>query len=101
MERLVELLNEYEKEKGGRNLNEFEVSQTLDSLNYLRLFIQWLVENNKIDFSIIPNKIKGIWIPMKINWEIKYWFDSSDYCWLLILLSIQDNPIEFLISVLK
>jgi hypothetical protein len=38
---------------------------------------------------------------MKINWEIKYWFDSSDYYWLLMLLAIQDEPIEFLISILK
>lgn len=64
-------------------------------------FIKRLVENNKINFSIIPNKIKEIWIPMKINWEIKYWFDSSDYYWLLMLLSISDNPISDLISYLK
>ena len=49
MMKLIELLNEYRKEKGERSLNEFEVSQTLDSLNYLRLFIKWLLSNQKID----------------------------------------------------
>ena len=57
MEKLMELLNEYRKEKGERSLNEFEVSQTLDSLNYLRLFIKWLVENDKIDLLQLDNRI--------------------------------------------
>ena len=65
------------------------------------LFIEWLVENDKIDFTNIPNKIKEIWIPITIQGEIRYWFDSSDYYWLLMLLSIQDNPIEFLCEILK
>ena len=64
-------------------------------------FIEWLVNNNKINFLLIPNEIKEIWIPMKINWKIMYWFDSSNYYWLLMLLSIQDDPISFLISVLR
>ena len=64
-------------------------------------FIKWLVDNDKIDFDTIPNKIKEIWMPILIQWEIQYWFDSSDLYWLLMVLSIQDNPIEFLVSILK
>ena len=56
-------------------------------------FIQRLVENDKIDLM-----------------KLKKWIeDNKFYCakWgkitnmLLMLLSIQDNPIEFLISILK
>ena len=56
MEKLLKLLNKYRTEKGERNLNEFEVSQTLDSLNYLRLFIKWLVDNDKIDLEKLDKK---------------------------------------------
>ena len=129
MEKLIELLNEYEIDKDFRDyewrierktkermcwteimwmsweqftwayVDTDEMERIIISKRYW--FIKWLVENDKIDFSLIPNKIKEIWIPMKINWEIKYWFDSSDYYWLLMLLSISDTPIEDLISYLK
>ena len=55
--------------------------------------IKWLVDNDKIDLM-----------------KLKKWIeDNKFYCakWgkitnmLLMLLSIQDNPIEFLISILK
>lgn len=90
MEKLIELLNEYRTEKGERNLNEFEVNQTLDSLNYLRLFIEWLVENEKID----KDKVKLLSVFQET------WYYNL-YESLLMILSIQDNPIEFLCSVLK
>jgi len=45
-------------------------------------------------------KNKSEW-RMEINWEIKYWFDSSDYYWLLMLLSIQDDPIKFICEILQ
>ena len=91
MEKLIELLNEYRTEKGERNLNEFEVSQTLDSLNYLRLFIQWLVENEKVEWNNKDIAIKE-WI---------LWKSIDNYHSLLMALAIQDNPIEFLVSILK
>ena len=98
MNKLLELLDEYRIEKGERNLNEFEVSQTLDSLNYLRLFIKRLVDNDKIDkYKVI--ELEHNWIrPFKLDnlyWEIK--LEER----LLMLLSISDNPIEFLCSVIK
>ena len=57
------------------------------------MFIKWLIDNDKIDLM-----------------KLKKWIeDNKFYCakWgkitnmLLMLLSIQDNPIEFLISILK
>ena len=54
-------------------------------------FIQWLVDNDKIDLQQLERKLLKIWIYKNI------WY----YEWLLMLLSIQDNPIEFLISILK
>jgi hypothetical protein len=119
MEKLVELLNEYRTEKLRREMyvnwadkkatelseaeriNEYEVSQTLDSLNYLRLFIKWLVENDKIDLDTVKEKI---WIPCFVwysNWEITTAHDVDDYKQLLMLLSISDTPIEDLILYLK
>lgn len=95
MNKLVALLNEYRTEKGERNLNEFEVSQTLDSLNYLRLFIKWLVDNDNIDFDKVYEKEENENIDICMSWK------DADMYWLLMLLSIQDNPIEFLISILK
>ena len=112
MEKLLKLLNEYEwytdiptwtlswaNEPLYWWWTAYASAYLIPSKRYW--FIKWLVDNDKIDFSLIPNKIKEIWIPMKINWEIKYWFDSSDYYWLLMLLSISDNPISDLISYLK
>ena len=47
-------------------------------------FIEWLVDNDKIDIEKFPQIM-----------------EYSDYESLLMLLSINDNPIEFLISILK
>ena len=54
-------------------------------------FIKWLVDNDKIDFE----KLEKL---HKFN-DILYL--RTAYYGLLMLLSIQDNPIEFLCSVLK
>ena len=62
-------------------------------------FIDWLVESDKIDFekSIweFANKYKLI-VP-----DDFYLKELSKEDELLMLLSIQENPIEFLISILK
>ena len=97
MKKLIELLNEYRTEKGERNLNEFEVSQTLDSLNYLRLFIKWLVYNDKIERTYRKDLKYPYYIDDKER-DLKG-YEKSDL--LVMLCSIQDNPIEFLISILK
>lgn len=96
MEKLIELLNEYaygeHKELYYRDGEMVEInSERVISKKFW--FIQWLVENDKIDLM-----------------KLKKWIeDNKFYCakWgkitnmLLMLLSIQDNPIEFLISILK
>ena len=53
-------------------------------------FIKRLVDNDKINFDKLEDNS---------DW---YFIDLSDnYFEILALLSIQDNPIEFLISILK
>ena len=56
-------------------------------------FIQWLVENEKINFSKL-NSIH-LWKWLNVFTEVELYED------LIMLLSIQDNPIEFLTSILK
>ena len=101
MEKLLKLLNKYRTEKGERNLNEFEVSQTLDSLNYLRLFIKWLVDNDKIDLEKLDEKAERKPQYTFIDDDWRLWFKLFEvYESLLMLLAIQENHIEFLCSVL-
>ena len=65
------------------------------------LFIKWLVENDKINWR----KCLDLWYEISVideEWEdvdIMRTFDSYEQ--LLMYLSIQDNPIEFLVSILK
>lgn len=95
MEKLIELLNEYDNEEFWEALYMENKVYANDFLIISKKFwfIQWLVENDKIDLM-----------------KLKKWIeDNKFYCakWgkitnmLLMLLSIQDNPIEFLISILK
>lgn len=52
-------------------------------------FIQWLVDNDKIDEDKLENE----------RWNDYDHFNRVET--LIQMLSIQDNPIEFLVSVLK
>jgi hypothetical protein len=97
MDKLIELLNEYRTEKGERNLNESEVSQTLDSSNYLRSFIKWLVDNDKIYLWDIALTVYNLDLSIGKHTYTEYPIYES----LLMLLAIQDNPIEFLVSILR
>ena len=54
------------------------------------LFIDWLVKEDKIDFVKLDDN--SDW------YEIN---TGREYLDLVALLSIQDNPVEFLISILK
>jgi hypothetical protein len=102
MEKLVELLNEYEKERWTNrvcywvDIGVFQLFIMSEWITYRfsyviskeYWFIKWLVENEKIDFSNIDF----------------YFLQREQYTKtesLLMLLAIQDNPIEFLISILK
>ena len=112
MEKLIELLNEYERSKG-TNL-EIKVWGCLYwSLSYLwygnsysnllcisksYYFIQRLVENDKIDrskvlISFSMAEYDGLW---NMYW---HWVDRNQR--LLMILAISDTPIEDLISYLR
>ena len=116
MDKLIELLNEREKKEINQtyewhNLWEFvfadnlQTGQNMDSSESASIliakkywFIKWLVDNDKIEkYKVI--ELEHNWIrPFKLDnlyWEIK--LEER----LLMLLSIQDNPIEFLVSILK
>ena len=105
MEKLIELLNEYETPRSWvvyKSYDDYdwffywvdcdwetEISWS-DSLICSKKFwfIKWLVENEKVDFSNIDF----------------YFLQREQYTKtesLLMLLSIQDEPIKFLISILK
>ena len=104
MEKLIELLNEYERSKG-TNLEITNWKCVYWNLSYFWYgnwyseflcisnrygFIDWLVENEKID----KDKVKLLSVFQET------WYYNL-YQSLLMILSIQDNPIEFLCSVLK
>jgi hypothetical protein len=64
-------------------------------------FIKWLVENDKVDFELDRIVHKHKWIDYN-TWK---WIVLKKLCSryesLLMMLSIQSYPIEFLISILK
>ena len=104
MEKLIELLNEYwEYDLVEHNWeickwdtdDEWEINIYTDYTNNIISkkfwFIKWLVENDKIIFDKLENV-------NKYNDILYLWIVY--YC-LLMILSIQDNPIEFLVSILK
>lgn len=99
MEKLIELLNEYEKrERGISNarttnfaflyyLNNPAPISELNLISKKYWFIQWLVENEKIEE----------WNFFYNTWDLP----DDDVSKLLMLLAIKDEPIEFLVSILK
>ena len=88
IEKLVELLNEYDT---FREYVEVDLEDCNDPI-VLRVisknygFIKWLVENDKIDKS-----------------KVFSFIDTSDkpYEDILCLLALSDEPISYLISILK
>ena len=98
MEKLIELLNEYEQEEWCWRLKYWKLhNKYYDDYDRkdeeIRLiskwygFIKWLVENEKIEE----------WNFFYNTWDLP----DDDVSKLLMLLSIQDEPIEFLVSILK
>ena len=62
-------------------------------------FIKWLVENDKIRDL---DKLEYVyWIEMVRHWTEELYTAYSLYENLLMLLSIQDEPIRFLCEILK
>ena len=86
--------------------DKFEVEQNLNRLDMLKLFIQWLVEKNKIDTQNLITYMN--WTSLTFNKVPSTDCTNIDKTWnnfytecLLMLLAIQDKPIEFLVSILK
>ena len=113
MEKLIELLKEYDKIRSKKSNKSFNRDLLLN--NFVNLpdrslweselivisssywFIKWLVDNDKID-------LEKIWRfkAERKNTQIIAIANKSDfYLSLLMLLSIQDEPINFLVSILK
>ena len=126
IEKLVELLNEYENQLDLKWCTRSEqpnfiwhikaVSEYSDNILYNAdfavtskryWFIKWLIENDKIDIDAYKTVYswdldKRKTLTMSSNWDefyqvIEHWVYES----LLMLLSIQDEPIQFLCSILK
>lgn len=111
---IIKLLNEYEKEKTKQDVrfwdyyqnwfHHLENGQTYSELLMISKkyeFIKWLVEKDKIDRdNQALQYAKSDLSKFFAEWKDKNWM-SDDYAMLLMLLSIQDEPINFLISILK
>ena len=59
-------------------------------------FIKWLVDNDKIDRTDIPT-----WFDYEYQWRKDVYCVSYEVNILTMRLSIQDEPISFLISILR
>ena len=106
MKKLIELLNEYDDNNWG--VTDYwalynKMDEWISETEYLQViskdfwFIKWLVQNNKIDIERL-HKIVDYRLEIKENYVNAHDYNSD--C-LLMLLSISDNPIEFLCSVIK
>ena len=120
MEKLIELLNEYEKENKSDLYYKFElenwelycyndVSDVLWTMQDEAMvicskkfwFIKWLVKNEKIEYRKIIEKEIEVWFKLVRIKDYPNKIMEEDVEELLMLLSIQDEPIEFLVSILK
>ena len=113
--KLIELLNEYEKDKIKNSewlnvmyiwkyewtlhyYNNYKDENIFDNVRFLIIskeywFIDWLVKKDKVDLDKLDT-------PEYIDlWDDFMKPSDSDY--LTMILSIQDNPIEYLCSILK
>lgn len=59
-------------------------------------FIKWLVENDKINFSKVKEKI---WLDRELYDRMLYWYKEDDF--LIMILSVENEPIKFLCEILK
>lgn len=110
MEKLIELLNEYNEIHNYAPIEYYDDGTNGFETNYVAFyktciiiskqfwFIKWLVDNDKINNERIDNVVEDCWTDEIWAYYCKcYWTYES----LLMLLATQDEPIEFLISILK
>ena len=118
MEKLVELLNEYETPRSWvvyKSYDDYDwtfywvdcdwETEVAWSDSYICSkqfwFIKWLVENEKIEYRKIIEKEIEVWFKLVRIKDYPNKIKEEDVEELLMLLSIQDEPIEFLVSILK
>ena len=110
--KLIELLNEYEKSVTEIPVYWWQTNGMFQYWSYIQQvsvmymiskhygFIKWLVDNDKIDidkyYEFMTNENIDI---SNACWELD--MDKEFYYELLMILAVQDNSIEFLISVMK
>lgn len=111
MEKLIELLNEYLSKQGLNRVEEYSSyfdffyqerwgrieSETIISKKFW--FIQWLVEKRKVERFLIPEIIKEVEVDSSGLHDYNRYYE--DWESLLMYLSIQEDPISFLVSILK
>ena len=96
MEKLIELLNEYSKNIWYFNEEDLQRQTKAWILSKKFWFIKWLVENDKIDLDTQAMQYaKSDLSKFFTEWKDKGWM-SDDYA-MLLMLSIQDEPINFLL----
>lgn len=121
MEKLIGLLNEYSKKKHNLAMRELNWEYWLwfHYLNYWSSYSELFMISKKYEFikRLVENdKINLENLQCVFSWNINKWktlMEETDgyerYEWteyeatesLIMLLSIQDEPIDFLISLLK
>ena len=122
IEKLIELLNKFLYPSNWyiqyHNWNEFKRTPTKSAVEWDKMlqneyicskkfwFIKWLVDNDKIDTSKANDKnLNGYEIELRIRAVKELVADSEEktvlYLNLLMLLAIEDEPIDFLISILR
>lgn len=112
MGKLIQYLNQFEEEKKSDNhwwLSFDNELLWLSNIREARLaviskeywFIEWLVDNDKIDRHNV--KETNYWWEFNYYWTIPNSKRNKEIQVerLIMLISIQDNKIEFLISLLK
>lgn len=101
MEKLIELLNEYENTDNWENWHQVEFRESkIISKGYW--FIGRLIENKKFKrYSAYKNLIDWDYVKFGSNWPIIPAVNWQLYDSILCWLAISDEPIELLISILK
>ena len=120
MDKLIKLLNEYKSYTDYKKSRMSEYvwanvwddivmdsyvwttkDKTLEIISKEYWFIKWLVDNDKVDWNFIDYaEIHQTKRELESNYQPED-IERQYYEKLLMLLSIQDNPIEFLILVLR
>jgi hypothetical protein len=110
MDKLIELLNEYEKSW----LNEFEKYNNagiVEWVEHTKWNLYWRYRWNTWSYMVVISKeygfIKRLVDNDKIEFREDFYLEDQHWWWfwedenIIMLLSIQDNPIEFLVKILK